>query len=71
MIKIPAEDYDKAKGQLRLQLNDVLSIFSMYGMKEFIPSAVEEIMELAEQFSMRTRGKDIPIRLNERRNHRW
>ena len=45
MQKIPQEEWEKARGQLKLQLNDVLSIFGMYGMKEFIPGAIEEIME--------------------------
>jgi hypothetical protein len=68
--KIPEEQYQKAKGQLKLQLNDVLSIFAMYGMQEYIPAAIEEITELTEQFAMRVRGKDIPIKLKTKRNSR-
>lgn len=55
------KDYDKAVGQFRLQLNGVLSVFAMYGMRDYIPSVVEEIVELAEMFGQRVRGKDIPI----------
>jgi len=69
-IKIPQPEYDKARGQLRLQLTDVLSVFKMYGLGEYIPGAIEEIVELTEQFAMRVRGKDVPIRLKQRRNHR-
>jgi len=64
------EEYNKAKGQLRLQLNDVLNIFAMYGMQDYIPGAIDEIIELAEAFGKRVRGKDIPIKLKTKRNHR-
>ncbi len=70
MEKIPQEQYDKAKGQLRLQLNDVFSPFNMYGMNILIPGAIEEVIELAEKFAMRVRKKDIPIALGKRRNPR-
>lgn len=68
-IKIPQEQYDKAIGQLKLQLNDVFSPFRIYGLDILIPGAIEEIMELAEKFGQRVRGKDIPIKLKRRRNN--
>lgn len=66
--KLPQPEYDKAKGQLRLQLNGVLKPFNMYGLGIFIPGAIDECVHLAEQFAMRIRGKDIPIR---RRSNHW
>ena len=68
--KISQHDYDKAKGQMKLQLNDVFSPFMLYGLNILIPGAIEEVMELAEQFGQRVRGKDIPIKLKKRRNSR-
>jgi len=69
-VRIPEADYQKAKGQLRLQLNDTLKCFKIYGLDVLIPGAVEEIMELAELFGQRVRGKDTPIKLRVKRNHR-
>ena len=69
--KIDQASYDKAKGQLTRQIaSDVLSVFDMYGMGIYIAGAAEECVELAEQFAMRVRGKDIPIQLKGRRNSR-
>lgn len=68
--KIPQTEYDKAKGQLKLQIGEVLSVFRMYGLQESIPGAIEEIIELCEQFGQRVRGKDVPIGLKTRRNPR-
>jgi len=65
--KISQTDYDKAKGQLRLQLNGVFQAFNLYGLHIFINGAIDEIMELAEQFGRRVRGDDIPIKLKKRR----
>lgn len=65
------EDYDKAVGQLRLQLNGVFSVFNVYGQGAFIPQAVEECLCLAEDFGLRVRGIDKPIALElVRRNGR-
>ncbi len=65
MDKIPQEQYDKALGQLRLQLGGVMNCFRCYGMGEDVDSAIIEIIKLAEQFSMRVRGKDIPIKVRD------
>ena len=70
MEKITDEQYAKAKGQLRLALNDVFSCFNMYGMGALIPGAIDEAIELAEKFGMRVRKKDIAIALSKRRNAR-
>ena len=65
------EDYKKAEGQLRLNLNDVFNPFNCYGLHLLIPGAIEEVVELAIDFSRRVRGqKDHPIQLKERKNAR-
>ena len=65
MEKIPQEAYDKALGQFRLQLNGIMNCFRCHGMQEDVDGAMVEITRLAEQFSMRTRGKDIPIKVRD------
>lgn len=68
--RIPDEEYKKAVGQLRLQLNGVMKVFDMYGLGEFIPGAIAEVIDLCEQFGMRVRKKDEPIFLLRERNPR-
>ncbi len=76
---LPDEDYRKAVGQLRMQLtavfdflkvDDKLPIRYFHGMGEFIPGAVEEIIKLAEDFSLRVRGVDKPISIEHVRRKR-
>ena len=62
--RIPQDKYDKAKGQLKLQLNGVFEPFNCYGLGAYIPEAIEQVVLLAEQFGQRVRGDDIPIALN-------
>ena len=63
--------FDKAIGQLRLQVGEILSVFSIYGLQDYIPGAIEEIVEVAIDFSKRVRGEDDqPIRVKNRRNPR-
>ena len=66
MEKISQMDYDKALGQFRLQLNGVMNCFRCYGMQEDVDGAMNEIVKLTEQFSMRVRGKDIPIQVRDK-----
>ena len=64
-------DFQKAVGQLKLGLNDVFEPFNELGHHIYIPGAIEEIVELAIDFSKRCRGeKDQPIRLKSKRNPR-
>lgn len=64
-------DFLKAKGQLRLQVGEILSVFNMYGMGDYIPGAIEEILEVADDYSKRLRGEvNQPIRVKKRRNVR-
>lgn len=55
------EDYAKAQGQLRLQLNAVFGPFRVHGLDVYIPGAIAEIVKLAEDFSLRVRGADKPL----------
>lgn len=56
-------DYAKAVGQLTLALNGVMECFHMYGLSVYVPGAIQEIVQLAEDFSLRVRGVDKPINL--------
>lgn len=57
------EEYAKAVGQLRLNLNGVFDCFRCYGLDVFIPGAVAEAVRLAEDFGLRVRGIDQAISL--------
>lgn len=63
--RIPQEEYDKAIGQFRLQLNGIMNCFRCYGLDQDVDGAIGEIVMLAEQFGMRVRGKDVPIKVRE------
>ncbi len=64
------EEYRKAEGQLRLQLNGVFEPFKMYGLDILVPGAIDETVKLAQDFSLRTRGVDKPIDLQRIRRKR-
>jgi len=64
--KISQDKYDKARGQLKIQTANVLDVFNCYGMGIHIKDITEECVHLAEQFAMRVRGKDIPIKLRNK-----
>jgi hypothetical protein len=64
--KVPKEQYDKALFHLRGELLDVLEPLRKYGQDPYVDGTIEQIIELAEKFSMVVRGKDIPIKINKR-----
>lgn len=64
--RIPQEQYDKAKGQFRLQLNAIMNCFRVYGLDHDVDMATEEIVKLTELFAMRVRGKDVPIKVRDK-----
>ena len=70
MEKIPEEEYMKALGQFRLQLGGIMHCFRCYGMEQDVDGAIPEIVKLAEQFSMRVRGKDVPIMVRSKPRRR-
>lgn len=55
----------RAKGQFKLQLNGVMSPFTLYGLGVLIPQAKEEITTLALQLHERLNNKDVPIIINK------
>ncbi len=76
---LPDKEYQKAIGQLRLQVagvfdflkvDDKLPIRYFHGMGDFIPGAITEIVKLAEDFSLRVRGVDKPISIEHVRRKR-
>ena len=69
-VVLSDEDYAKAVGQFRLAVGAVLSVFNMYGMDAYIPSAQEEIVKLAEDFGQRVRGIDKPISIEYIRRYK-
>ena len=65
------ESFAKAKGQLRLQVGEILSVFNIYGLDSLVPGAIDEILEVADDYSKRLRGEvNQPIRVKKRRNTR-
>jgi hypothetical protein len=62
---LPEEEYAKAVGQLRLQLNGVMEVFMVYGQQPLVTQAIEEVVKLAEDFGLRVRGVDKPIALRK------
>jgi hypothetical protein len=64
--RIPEADYKKAIFHLRGELLDALEPLRRYGQSEFVDGAIQEIIELAEQFSMVTRGKNTQIKLKRK-----
>ncbi len=65
---LPEEEYKKAIGQFRLQLNGVFAPFNLYGLGVFIDSAIAETVKLTEDFGLRVRGIDKTISLESVRN---
>jgi len=60
--KISQDDYDKAKGQFRMQVQTLLAhTYSMHGYQDYAALVAEVITQLTEQFGKRVRGKDTPI----------
>ncbi len=77
---LPEEEYQKAVWQLRanvvgvfdfLKVDDNLPVRYFYGMGDYIPGAINEIVKLAEDFSLRVRGQDKPISIDYVRRKRW
>ena len=59
--KIPEDDYKLALHSLRSQLNAIWNTCRCYGLTEVVNMNVDETVLCCENFSMRVRGKDIPI----------
>lgn len=52
-------------------MNDILKNFSFYGQDIYAEGAVDEIVDIMEQFSMVVRGKDKAITRRKKINPRY
>ena len=62
---LPQDIYDKAVSQFRMQLGGILHPLRKYGQDPFVDQAIIEIVKLTEDFSLRVRGVDKIISLEE------
>lgn len=62
-----SDQREKALGQFRLQISNVLALFDMHGLHIHIPEAVEQIVELSLKLHERLNGNDIPIQLKKKK----
>ena len=60
------EAYKKALTQLSLQIGGVLEPLRAYGQDVFVDQATAQLVQLAEDFSLRCRGVDHPIQIQMR-----
>ena len=60
------ETYKKLLFQLRGQFGAILNCFRCYGLEPYVDGAIEECIELAENFGMAVRGKNKPIHILEK-----
>lgn len=58
-------EFDKAIGQLRFSLNQVLKPLRLYGQGEYVTNATEEIISLAIQLYLKLSGIDEPYHIND------
>jgi len=63
------EAWDKAVGQFRLMLNQILNPLRMYGQGVYVDSATPEIVHLAIQLHLKLEGLDFPYEIDESRLH--
>jgi len=53
-------DKDKAEGLLKLKLNGIMKPFNIYGLQDFVPEAIAEIVKAAEEFHDDLKGNNVP-----------
>ena len=58
-------EFDKAIGQLRFRLNEVLGPLRLYGQGHYVDNATSEIISLAVQLHWKLSGLDIPYHVNQ------
>ena len=72
-VPLGEKDYQKAITQLRMQaggifdfmkVDEKLPVRYLYGLGDWVPGAIEEIVKLAEDFGLRVRGVDKPISID-------
>ena len=62
-IKLSDDKYRKLLFQARGQYGAILNVFRCYGMELFVDQAIEECMEVTENFGQAVRGDDKPIHI--------
>lgn len=63
------EEFDKAVGQFRLNLNGIMNPLRMYGQGHYVDTVKEEIVSLAIQLHLKLYGVDIPYQVNGDKLH--
>ena len=61
--RISEEKYKKLVFQARGQFVAILNVFNCYGQNHDVDQAIEECMQILENFSMAVRGKNAPIHI--------
>jgi len=61
--RIDEAAYRKLLFQLRGQFGAILNVFRCYGLQHDVDQALEECIELTENFAMAVRGKEQPIHI--------
>lgn len=55
------EEYAKALGQFRLQLNGLMHPLRLYGQHIYVDQVTEEVVQLAVRLHLRLSAVDIPL----------
>ncbi len=63
------EEWEKAIGQFRLNLNGVMSPLRLYGQGHYVDTAIDEIESLAMQLHEKLSGIDRPYHVNHEKLH--
>jgi len=61
--RINDDAYNKLLFQARSQFGAILNVFRCYGMSVDVDEAINECVELTENFGMAVRGKESPIHI--------
>ena len=67
---LPDDEYQQAKADLAREIEKVFALFRLHGLDIFIPGAVEVIVRLAEDFSLKVRGMNKEINLENIQNRK-
>ncbi len=63
--RIPDSEYQEAVSEFKRAAGKLLShVFNMHGYRDYVPSVTNELTRLAEELSMKIRGKPIEIKLS-------
>jgi hypothetical protein len=55
---LPEPEYNKARFQLKSQIMAIMKPLELYGQKPIVDEVVNQVVSLAEDFSLRVRGVD-------------